>query len=334
MLQFHSPEINEIFDDANLEAKEISAIFSGNSTIDLDNDFNLKPIISSELDCDRLDYLKRTSHFTGLPYGNVDIDYLISSIQYSDKRISFSAKAKKSIDHMLLARFHDYQQVVFHKRLIPLEWSLKNCIKIAEESSKTELSEEKLIERIKNNDIRSFDDNEIISAIKKIESDFKKRPDVLMFFHIQSVLYGKFATQIFSKQQYIEGGDLKSHSLLKDKIEKCIKDFCQNKNIDEGYICLWSERHKISKAEPSILCDDETEGIENSEELVVIQNSTQDPPMPLIESQDSIIGILARKYLSDIRVFTLPIEKYKTEFDDLSGQLKQLCSLKAKRPCK
>lgn len=32
-----------------------------------------KPIISSQLDVDRLDYLLRDSHFCGVPYGNIDL---------------------------------------------------------------------------------------------------------------------------------------------------------------------------------------------------------------------------------------------------------------------
>ncbi len=36
-------------------------------------------LISSDLDADRIDYLLRTAHHTGLPYGSVDVDYLLTN---------------------------------------------------------------------------------------------------------------------------------------------------------------------------------------------------------------------------------------------------------------
>ena len=39
-------------------------------------------LVSSDLDADRIDYLMRTAHYTGLPYGSVDLAYLLSQLRF------------------------------------------------------------------------------------------------------------------------------------------------------------------------------------------------------------------------------------------------------------
>lgn len=322
LIIMNSPEIAEILERKGLDPDKVSAVFARNNTGINSDGIDLKPIISSELDCDRLDYLKRTSHFTGLPYGNVDIDYLISSVKILNGKICFSSKATKSIDHMLLARFHDYQQVVFHKRLIPLEWSLVECIKEAARESRLYVSKTELLERICSGEIRSFDDNEVLYAIKAIEEEYKRphKRDSAIAFHIKAVLYGVPAEQIFSAQEYIDGSSLAIHEATKINVEEIVSQYCDANGIGSEYVYVWSSEHFISKASPSTLARDGVEGIENIDELVYIEeNSFYGEPVPLIELPDSITGILARKYLSDVRVFILPIDGYQAHVEKLKA---------------
>lgn len=73
-------------------------------------------LISSDMDADRIDYLLRTAHHTGLPYGTVDLDYIITQMRLdSDSNICMTPKALRAADHLLLCRYFDYLQVSFHK---------------------------------------------------------------------------------------------------------------------------------------------------------------------------------------------------------------------------
>ena len=57
-------------------------------------------MISSEIDCDRLDYLLRDSHNTGTKYGLVDLERIISALTFSpDGNIAIKPKGIIAIEH-------------------------------------------------------------------------------------------------------------------------------------------------------------------------------------------------------------------------------------------
>ena len=62
----------------------------------------LKTLISSEIDCDRLDYLLRDSYNTGTKYGLVDLERIISALTFSpDGSIAIKPKGIIAIEHFL-----------------------------------------------------------------------------------------------------------------------------------------------------------------------------------------------------------------------------------------
>lgn len=77
-------------------------------------------LISGELDCDRMDYLMRDAHHTGVPYGFYDIDRLIHSlslVMLPNKKVCLALDYTgiRAFEDFLLARYHMLLQVYFHK---------------------------------------------------------------------------------------------------------------------------------------------------------------------------------------------------------------------------
>src|SRR5262249_44580227 len=64
-------EIGAVLEQHRLSRDDLKAAFSR------ERPGSLVSLVSSDLDCDRLDYLMRTSRHAGLPYGRVDADYII-----------------------------------------------------------------------------------------------------------------------------------------------------------------------------------------------------------------------------------------------------------------
>ena len=85
----------------------------------------LHQLVSSELDCDRMDYLLRDSYFCGVSYGHFDLDWLTDNLQYclidGNAYLGISERAVVSFDDFLLGRFHMFLQVYFHYRSVCLE---------------------------------------------------------------------------------------------------------------------------------------------------------------------------------------------------------------------
>jgi len=90
----------------------------------------LNKLISSSLDLDRLDYLLRDSQATGVPYGQIDIAYLLNNLKVSpEKMVGFSDKALPAAEHMLLARFFMHRAVYYHKTTYGLEEACRQLLR-------------------------------------------------------------------------------------------------------------------------------------------------------------------------------------------------------------
>lgn len=78
----------------------------------------LQQIISSELDADRMDYLRRDSFFAGVSYGEFDFDWLIgnltSHVHHGKCYLSLQHRALYSFEDFLISRFHMFLMVYFH----------------------------------------------------------------------------------------------------------------------------------------------------------------------------------------------------------------------------
>ncbi len=95
-------------------------------TIDDVNYFGLlSQLVSSELDCDRMDYLLRDSYFCGVSYGSYDLDWLLDNLDIAivDKvaTLGISERAVITFDDFLLSRYHMFVMVYFHYRSVCLE---------------------------------------------------------------------------------------------------------------------------------------------------------------------------------------------------------------------
>ncbi len=85
----------------------------------------LHQLVSSEMDCDRMDYLLRDSYYCGVSYGKYDLDWLIDNfhvaIQDNSAYLGISERALTSFDDFLLSRYHMFLMVYFHYRAVCLE---------------------------------------------------------------------------------------------------------------------------------------------------------------------------------------------------------------------
>lgn len=75
-----------------------------------------RALISSQLDVDRLDYLRRDSLCSGAGYGHFDWHRLITTVElHNDTDLVWPEKAAFAIEEYIFARFYMYQNVYFHK---------------------------------------------------------------------------------------------------------------------------------------------------------------------------------------------------------------------------
>ncbi|OUC14403.1 MAG: phosphohydrolase [Alkalinema sp. CACIAM 70d] len=84
-------------------------------------------LVSSQLDCDRLDYLMRDSYFTGASYGHIDLDRILLALRYDPvtQQLTVAQKGIAAIEHYLVVRSFMYNQVYNHPKNLAATWVLE-----------------------------------------------------------------------------------------------------------------------------------------------------------------------------------------------------------------
>jgi uncharacterized protein len=95
----------------------------------------LHQLVSSQLDMDRLDYLKRDSFFTGVSEGVISSDRIIKMLTVVNDELVVERKAIYSIEKFLIARRLMYWQVYLHKTVLGAESLLVTILRRAKELS-------------------------------------------------------------------------------------------------------------------------------------------------------------------------------------------------------
>lgn len=92
-------------------------------------------LISSQLDMDRMDYLKRDSFYTGVAEGNINSERLIQMLNVVDDVLVMEEKGIYSIEKFLMARRLMYWQAYLHKTSLVAELILTKILKRAKQLS-------------------------------------------------------------------------------------------------------------------------------------------------------------------------------------------------------
>ena len=95
-------------------------------------------LIASQLDIDRLDYLKRDSFYSGVMEGNINSERLISMLDVIDDNLVVDKKGIYSVEKFIVARRLMYWMVYLHKTSLAAEHILVNILKRAKYIGETE----------------------------------------------------------------------------------------------------------------------------------------------------------------------------------------------------
>jgi len=197
----------------------------------------LKTLISSEIDCDRMDYLLRDSYNTGTKYGLVDLERIISGLTFSpDGNIAIKPKGVIAIEHFLVLRNLMYRTIYNHRINEISTWIL-----------------EKIISTIKYNfDKKIWIDRSFYKWIfspKNIDfDDFIKNDDITFYYHLirwKDESFEPLSTlcKMFIDRDLLKASDISFLSKIdRLKILAFARKLCETNNYDSETFCGIKER--------------------------------------------------------------------------------------------
>lgn len=121
-------------------------------------------LISSQLDMDRMDYLRRDSFYSGVAEGNINSERLIQMMNVQDDVLVIEEKGIYSVEKFLVARRLMYWQAYLHKTSLVAELTLTRILKRAKELTQkgVELEASKPLQYFMKNKVSLLDFDETI----------------------------------------------------------------------------------------------------------------------------------------------------------------------------
>jgi hypothetical protein len=238
-------------------------------------------LISSQLDVDRLDYLKRDSFYTGVTEGNINTQRIISMMNVAQDELVVDYKGIYSIENFLTARMFMYWQVYYHKTsalaehilvkiLERAKFLVANGVKLESSGNLNYFLEKNNFEKATAEDIYQFtqlDDTDVVQAIK----NWSTSKDFVLSYYCSCVIKRSFPKTIISSNPFSEEFKL-------EKIKLSNKLF----NIEEGGLLVEEFQRSLlsynTQKQPIVLLKKNGEiiDLEKSENQILTTAITQE----------------------------------------------------------
>ena len=195
--------------------------FDVNKIVDIVNGKGyLGPIVSGELDVDRMDYLLRDSHNTGVAYGVIDYERIISNLKLEDDGLILDIKGVQAAEGALVSRYFMYPSVYQHHATRIVNSMFRRALK--------KVIDEDIIDE---NDIYKYDDAEIIGVFRHCEDEFVN--DIMARLDNRQIMK-RVKTIRLDNFKYPE----KMYKIEQKELRKAEDEIAEDYDIEKDYVFI------------------------------------------------------------------------------------------------
>ena len=180
---------------------------------------HLGPIVSGELDVDRMDYLLRDSHNTGVAYGVIDYERIISNLKLENGLI-LDIKGVQAAEGALVSRYFMYPSVYQHHTTRVVNSMFRRALK--------RTIDEKIIDE---NDIYKYDDNDMISIFRHCDNPFVN--DIMNRLDTRRIMK-RVKTIRLDNFKFPE----KMYKINQDTLRKAEAEIAEDYGLDKDYVYI------------------------------------------------------------------------------------------------
>ncbi len=301
-------EIRRILTKARIKPEDVYRVFTREGVDVFTN------LVSSDLDADRIDYLLRTTHATGLPYGSVDLDYLLSQFRLHDNELCLTAKAIRAVEHLLLSRFFTYMLVAYHRTVTAFELVLKDVIAILLEEEILDCRAPAMLDRISTGAWAQFDDGHVLDKIRTLAANppnesAATKANVILERHPPALLaeFEVLGDRASRKRDF---------SIARFALRDRVPSYAEHFGIDRSLWYLWAKDIALTKIGARLpvsegfltttdLQDSAHEGKALFEQSIRILKSDATITQPIMELDQSLMRILSDYAYYSLRLYVL-----------------------------
>lgn len=288
-------------------AKKIGALFSRLEG----SDQQLSKLVHSSLDMDRLDYLLRDARATGVPYGEIDLDYLLNKTRVSSSgMVGVDIKALAAAEHFLLARMFMHRVVYYHKTTYGLEEMCRQLLRRIRDSggySQALVSSgEAVFELAGGSDLRRFTDDYVDRVIAEAASD----ADPIIKLLAESLLKRsppKLLVEISGIEQPCDGA-VTLRDYFRQLCRERLAGLALKYNLHVGQFLLCGPKPIKFEERGSLFSREAAAKLksEEREEIIKVFPRGQDEPKSIVDIEGSLIRNLSNQVFAIQRLYLVP----------------------------
>lgn len=299
----HQPDLLEALEGPE-RAKRVADLFGRTKAANP----QWSKLINSSFDMDRLDYLLRDSRAAGVPYGEIDVNYLLNSLRISPtKLLGIDKKALPAVEQFLLARYFMTRTVYWHKTTYAFEEATRQLLQRVRTQGEYELpADGAAVKEIAKDPIkfRSFTDAYLDRLIERAAND----TDECIGTIAKSLLARRPAKLLHEVCDWQKNDEIGSAAIAfrlrcKSELSKLAKNtdlplwrfmYCQTPTFR-----IETRGAEVTATEARQLPPEE------EDELIKIFRDGEDEPVSLVDIDQSIIGACANKTMQLFRLYVI-----------------------------
>jgi hypothetical protein len=288
----------------------------------------ISKLIHSSGDMDRIDYLIRDSRFAGVPYGAIDLNYLLQNVRTSPNgMIGIDYKAMAAAEQFLLARFFMYKTVYFHKTTYGLEEAFRQLVRRCREKGEYDVPRNGMEIRAivgDSNRLLEFTDSYLDRVAYKAISNADRTIQTLG----RAVVYRRPPKLLHEVCSMVNESNAESmsHNRCTSFLNRCKTELgrlAKTHRIPPGlFLVAQPKSIRIEKRGPLMTRDQASEQpSESKDELIKVFLKNDPEPRSLVDISESILHACANRTFRIVRLYV--VEQNESKVDKMKRKVER-----------